>query len=260
MFFAIFKLVPKFLHSISLIIAIFLLSFLLLGCTGESSTYSKVYLAKFQFNNTSPTIANNLTSNSSSIMPVALSVGYLGLCASQGKVVSCTSYSTLDSLRNSTSINLGNSSGKIPELTSIAVALNNACHPRLLMATIVIILATFTMCAWCCVPMVPCKRPVRMASCGLSGFNVLLWGFGSMLQHTAVSAAAGIVPAASMSLVSMQTGGRADAMTWTAFLFLTIALICSVFGLIREEKEHKTHLNTTPPNPDPQLYNSKEWA
>lgn len=230
------RLIPKFFHGISLVIAVCILTFLLLGCTTLPRTYSSVYLATVHFNQTIlPHADTNSTTNSTA---ACFKMGYLGLCLVLGNSTQCAPYLALTNITNAaytTVLTSGNQS-LLLDMAKVATGVNNACHPHLLMASIVITLVLLTLGAWCMLPFVPGKYWARNCGCCIAAINVLLWGLGSMLQHTAIETATNTIASASMGLLSMEMGKRADAMTWTAFLFLIVLLLCSGVEWLRESR------------------------
>lgn len=60
---------------------------------------------------------------------------------------------------------------------------------------------------------------------GLSFILLLLWGLGSMLQHQAVVTSVEMMQQSSFQLLIGTRGGRAEAMTWTAFSFILVMFL-----------------------------------
>ena len=198
---------------VSVFIAIFLLGFLLVGCTSADAAYSKVHLVRLEFNET---IANSVSSNSL-ITELSLAAGYLGMCVlADGSKMCSTAKNALD-LAPYATISVGESSLSLVEVSK---ALRNVCHPRLLATSLALCLVLLLVMSWLALPLVPGKVVVRRVGCGLAALALMIWGLGAMLQHQAVAGAKSFSEAALLGLVIVAKGGRAEAMTWTAFAFL----------------------------------------
>lgn len=246
MIFFLIKKLTRFFLLILLIITVFLLTFLLLGCTDTVSTYSKVYLTKLKFNQTSDVYSNieaayKGSNISTKLAEMSLSVGYLGVCVDIDDSLQCTSYKDLDSISNYTGISIipttKKGTGNQLNLVTLAKSFRNVCYANVLLATIALTLLLLLVMFWNVIPLIPGKPLAKKVACVLSAVTVLVWGLGSMLQHEATKAAHHIINPASMNTLSSSIGKRAEAMTWTAFSFLIIVCIGSVFIYIRDLKE-----------------------
>ena len=245
MIFFLLKKLSKFFLLVLLFITVFLLSFLLIGSTDTSSTYSSVYLTKFEFNKSSDLYSNiqaayKGSNISTKLAELTLSVGYLGVCIDIDNSLQCTSYNDLDSISNYTGISIipttKNGADQL-NLVDLAQTFRKVCYANVLLAAIVLTLLSLAVVFWNVIPLVPGKSMAKKIACVISAANVLVWGLGSMLQHEATKAARHIVGPASMNTVSATIGQRAEAMTWTAFSFLLIVCMGSVFVYIRDLKE-----------------------
>lgn len=212
----IFLLATRYLNLVSVIIAAFLLSFLLVGCYSPSLTYSLVYLLKLLFNETADFWQNR------TLPEISLRAGYLAMCVNLDSAMECVAAHNLTALYSSSSIVLDE--GTI-SLTDISSALSDVCNPRVLICCIIMSLALIVLILWLAIPLVPAKLFVRRVTLGLGVLTVLLWGLGAMLQHQTVLTTVKLVEVSSMGLITSSRGGRAEAMTWTAFLFLAVATI-----------------------------------
>lgn len=211
-----------------------LLSFLLLGCIDTSSNYSNVYLLSYKFNQSSPlydylstssnssittTTTNN---NSTAIDELSVKVGYMGVClSSSSKDISCTTYTGLDSFPK---FSISMLSGDL-DLVQLAQSFSNICHPRILLTTIILTLIGLIILCYCVIPIVPGKSIMKKLNAGLSFILLLLWGLGSMLQHQAVVTSVEMMQQSSFQLLIGTRGGRAEAMTWTAFSFILVMFL-----------------------------------
>lgn len=251
MIFFLIKKLMRFFLLVLLFITVFLLSFLLIGCTDTTGTFSSVYLTKLEFNQTSDLYANvqaayKGSNISTKLAEMSLTVGYLGVCVDIDNSLQCTSYNNLDSISDYTGISIIPTTKKgTPEqlnLVELATTFRKVCYSNVLLAAIVLTLLTLVVMFWNLIPLVPGKSMAKKVACVLSAANVLVWGLGSMLQHEATKAARHIVGPASMTTVTSTIGQRAEAMTWTAFSFLLIVCMGSVFVYIRDLKERANEI------------------
>lgn len=220
------SLVTKYLHLVSAIIAAFLLVFLLFGCVSLDLTYSLVYLLSMSFNDDS--LSN---SSSLSIPDITMKSSYLAMCVTLDSLTECVSAHNLTALYESSTVTL--SEGSI-SLSDIASSLSGVCNPRLLVCCIILSLILILLLTWLLIPLVPWKVAVRRLAFFFGLLSVLLWGLGAMLQHQTVLTAIAVVKVSALGLVSIKRGGRAEAMTWAAFLFLAVATIGLAFGCWRD--------------------------
>lgn len=216
----------KYLNLVSATIAAFLLSFLLFGCVSSEAAYSLVYLLKMQFDQEKSDISfNNLASD------IVLKAGYLAMCVSINSTTACAAAHNLSALYELSSLQL--LEGTV-SLADISIRISEVCNPRLLVSCILLSLTLIVFILWLAIPLVPGKIIMRRVTFGLGCVTVLLWGLGSMLQHQTILTAVALVDVSSLGLVTLSRGGRAEAMTWTAFLFLMTATIGLAFGCWRE--------------------------
>lgn len=210
------SLATRYLNLVSVIIAAFLLSFLLVGCYLPSLTYSLVYLLKLLFNETAG------FSQDQTLPDITLRAGYLAMCVNLDSTMECVAAHNLTALYSSSSVAL--EEGTI-SLTDVSSALSDVCNPRILICCIIMSLSLIVLILWLAIPLVPAKLFVRRVTLGLGVLTVLLWGLGAMLQHQTVLTTVKLVEVSSMGLITASRGGRAEAMTWTAFLFLSVATL-----------------------------------
>lgn len=224
-------LVVKYVHLVSAIIAAFLLTFLLFGCVSTDLTYSLVYLMKMLFN--ADALSN---STHPSIPDITMKSNYLAMCVTLDSATECVSAHNLTSLYESSSVVLTDGTYS---LSDIASNLSDVCNPRLLVSCIVLSLILVLFSTWLAIPLIPWKVAARRIAFGFGVILVLLWGLGAMLQHQTVLTAIAVLEVSSLGLISMKRGGRAEAMTWTAFLFLAVATIGLAFGCWRDMRAIK---------------------
>lgn len=235
-----------FLTVIIQFIATALLSFLLLGCIDKSSNYSNVFLLNYKFNLTSPLYGELSTKslNSTSLDALSIRVGYLGVCLSQDNDLTCTTYAQLESFPT---YSISILDGTL-DLVKLAQSFSSICHPRILFATIVLTLVSLLLLCYMLIPLVPVKFIVIKVNTLFTFLNLLLWGLGSMLQHQAVSTSAVMMRESSLQLLVGSSGGRAEAMTWTAFSFIVVVFLSLCFGVWTEFKnKHASTTNVAPP-------------
>ncbi|KAG5419732.1 hypothetical protein I9W82_001612 [Candida metapsilosis] len=223
-------------------IATVLLAFLLLGCIDTSSNYSNIYLFNYKFNSSSSlyqhlTLDSNSTSttNSSStsstsildsdLSKISVKVGYLALCLSANDLQQCTSYTNLQSIPQLTITFLETKFN----LLNIAQTFHSSIvHSHLLMASIILTLATLVILCYLILPISFGASIMKRIGLLLTFINMMLWGLGSMLQHQSVNATTKLLSGASFEVVQVSRGQRAETMTWVAFSFLIVVFLSFV--------------------------------
>lgn len=236
------SLILKWFTLVSLIIPAFILSFLLIGDVSASSTYSSIYLVKLSYNTTSDAYKDLVTKSPSS--NITITANYMAMCVSGANEKMCSPAGNTTSLENHTKVHLGKTT---LSLSDVSRSVSDACHPRLLVVTIALTLLLLIMVIWCAVPFFPVKPVVRKISCGTALLTVLLWGLGAMLQHQTLEGALYFIKSASLGLISAKKGGRAEAMSWTAFTFLLLSFFMLAFTCFREQPKDKP---PAPPSPE----------
>ncbi|KAK6203403.1 Ca2+ regulator and membrane fusion protein Fig1-domain-containing protein [Scheffersomyces amazonensis] len=239
---------PKLLSVIILFISIVLLGFLLIGCLDTTSQYSKVYLAQFQFNQTS---IDNLSSTNvtTPIESLSIKINYLGVCFDMSNNITCSTFTKMANMTEINGIPLNSSPNNQPNIVTIAKTFSNICHPRILIATLLLNLILLLTICYSHLPIEPGKLYVKKFNCIMSLIISLLWGLGAMLQQEAVDVTTQMVREASMYYLSVSAGTRAQAMTWTIFAFSLIVTIGSIFACFKYETRSQSQ---SQPQPQPQ--------
>ncbi|WEJ92778.1 hypothetical protein PSN45_000234 [Yamadazyma tenuis] len=208
-----------------------------MSCYTSTEAYSSLFLTRYQFNKKEMSIVsfNGTETTESDLSSFTLSIGYLSFCVSYDGSVSCTTFDNLGKLKTYPiiSVDTGDKNTTI-DLVKLARKFNNICYPYVLMSAMIMALACLALNAWISVPLLPGKLLVRKMIVGVSGIDAMVWGVGSMLQHQATKANQALVPSASMKLVQVKTGIRAEAVTWTAFSFLVVIALGNGVLLLRE--------------------------
>lgn len=248
MIFAIVKLILRCYSLVLLFITGFLLGFLLIGCLDPTSLFSNVYLSKFEFNKTSDLYSNvraayKSTNSSTELAEMSIRVGYLGVCVNIQQNMTCTSFSTLNTLANVSGISIIPTSTKSTQpqldLVGLAKVFSNICHPHILMTVIILVLVMLLLITYSSIPGFPGRQRTTMITTGFALCTVLLWGLGAMLQYECVSTTKKIVAKSSMGVISAGAGSRAQAMSWTSFAFIFIVFLDCVYRVVRILRENK---------------------
>lgn len=233
------KKMPRILMLILLFINVFLLAFLLLGCTNNVYTYASTYLIEYQFNESSPIfplIKNSYRSkNLTNYETMSVRAGYLSLCVDIADEMTCTSRTNLDQFKQLTSVDIytvnSNSSSTTLDIISLAAKFSNdIVHPYILIASIILTIVLFLSLLYVIIPGLPGKILVNKFNLVLAPILALLWGLGAMWTHVGCDAGGGMVDMSSMYIVESHIGRKASAMTWTPFTFL-ILVASGVIGL-----------------------------
>lgn len=227
----------KLLITILTFISAILLSFLLLGCVGTAGIYLKVYLAELRFNESSDLFgriqAYYGSVNSTNLSNITINLGYLSACINTGNIT-CSSYKVLDQYIGGIGVPLISHSSSELDLIQLSKSYSDSSHPNLLIASIIILFIILILLCYAGLPFVPGIFFVRCTVVGLSVIMTLLWGLGSMLQMTAVTSVKNVVGPASLYLVKVNRGVRAEAITWTAFSMILLVTIGSSAVLVQE--------------------------
>lgn len=213
---------------VALVVAVFLLGFLLIGGASTDTAYSSVFLIKAAFNQTLPVLAETLNYSAPAI---TIKANYMALCVCTSNQLICSATKNLTALQQATTITNGAVS---ISLVDVATAMLEVCKPYLLVTSIVMVLLLLLFVIWTGLPFVPGKLVASKVALCLEGLTVLLWGLGAMLQAQGVESASEFISVASLGLVVVLRGGRAHAMAWSAFLFIFASFICLGFGVARE--------------------------
>jgi len=226
----------KLFTIISAFIATTILGFLFLGCVSPTSMYSSVYLAKIEYNDTSelyPRISTYFKSiNNTGADALSITLGYNGGCIEMNLNSTCYSYAVMTQLLKKYQVPVVPNAKLQLDIIQLSLAMGNSYHPNVLITTIIMMVAQLLFLCYCSLPKAPGIKRITMAGTILATIISILWGFGSMLQHEAVTAAAGVTSPASMDIVILKRGIKADAMTWSAFSFIVVVNIGSVVSLI----------------------------
>lgn len=240
------KRIPRFFIALSSFISVFLLVFLLVGCYNVNQR--STYLAGYQFNTNSSiysVISNQFDANSTTegLQDVKILSGYMGVCIEEvpssylgnsssssvcfgRKVVSDTEiYEDLTirmfNIKSSNSTDTTNYSDlnilQLAQQTS-----ENLVHPYLLMVTIIFTILLFTITLYAMIPKLPYKQYAQYILMGLSPMTALLWAIGAIWAHVAIHCNELLIPSASMNIVEISVGSKAEALSWSAFSFLLL--------------------------------------
>jgi hypothetical protein len=239
--------IPRIFGVIFLFIASCLLCFLLLGCVDDSSpVFSDVYLVRYQYNSNSsffPVIENGYknSNSSSNYANMEIRSGFLAICAVNGDELSCTSRNNLTSLAPFKNLNVYNGTsdnvyGSFDPVVLASVFSNNIVNPYCLITTL--LLTVMTMIGTTChgLPVMPHRSGVHQITVILGLLAWSVWTAGAMWIQIASNAASQIVPDASLGILQANVGSRAEAMTWTSFVFLSLAVMLSLFVYRKETK------------------------
>ncbi|KAG7879709.1 hypothetical protein KL938_003762 [Ogataea parapolymorpha] len=241
---------PKLLVFLLLVVNVFLLAFLLVGCTNSSSQYSNVYLIEYKFNQSSAFYSKieNAYSNSNNddLTSMRVYVGYRGICVKTDNATSCsTNFENTNYKEAYPGVSLyntdANSTSSSLSLVDMAVKFNTkVTQPYILMASLVLTLFLLANLLYGCIPLLPWKWVASYTSFALSSILCILWGIGGMWVDVAAKSGAVLGATASMTIIEASIGHRAAAMIWCSFSFYVVSLVCTSVGLgkqIRSKQE-----------------------
>lgn len=243
MLFRIVKKLPKLFLLTIVFITIILLGFLLIGCMDEKATFSNTYLMKVQFNESSnlyPNIqaAYNSLNHSSELSKMLIKASYLAMCVDLSGLLTCEATTDLTSLSKYSGVSIvettSSSTTSQIDLVNVATSFSDSCHPRVLVATILLTVILELCLIWSSISFLPGKFWTRKICCFLLACSLLVWGLGAMLQHEAILNTKNIIKSASMNTMEVKIGKSAEAITWTSFTFLLITCMGNILIYVRE--------------------------
>ncbi|KAH3676206.1 hypothetical protein WICPIJ_009166 [Wickerhamomyces pijperi] len=244
--FTLLKRTPSLLVTIFLFISVFLLSFLLLGCFKVPSTYSSVYLVKYQFNQTNPMyslIAKSFTESNSTVAYDKLTVkaNYLYVCMQLNSTLNCQSRTNVLHYKDLTEVKLYTTSSSSTPNTINPIVLaskfsTDIIHPYLLIITIILAIGLFLMVLYGCVPSLPYKTKITKINLVLSLILTLFSGLTAIWGHISSKSGKELVEIASMNIIQAHIGKKAQALHWTPFSFFVLVNLMLVWLYVREVK------------------------
>ncbi|SCW01624.1 LAFE_0E03752g1_1 [Lachancea fermentati] len=260
-------------------ITVFLLAFVLVGCSNAKQL--STYLVSYKFNTDSPMYeiietSFNSTQSTEGLQDVEIFAGYLGICFDNvPATISNTSILCFDRKNVSNSafyddlavkvFNIRSTNStvtKSTELNIVQLAQDMSVeivHPYILIATIILALLMFCLILYVTLPKVPGKGPANLALLALCPIITLLWGIGAMCTHIASKSSSEFIPAASMNIIDVHKGSKAATMSWFSFSFLCIDCLI-LWGLyFRDRKSLSKEIdNVRKSDQNPPKYASDE--
>lgn len=251
---------PRAIMITLVMTAIFLLSFVMVGCMHPSSAFATVYLVDYKYNTDSPFYGyiqdyfNSSSSNSNATLDAAIAdastltvrTGLMGICTTLEGDIKCTSQnvgalnrSELHTVANFT-IFEGSSDTELGSINLLDLAINFSSKDKygLLMATLICLGASI--CSLVFVALFPVP-PMNWRN--WSGYFFLLLGLVFVLVscltiHTASHTAQSMVRSSSLGLVTVDIANKTTAMYWTAFAFILLASLLIIIAHRRLEDEY----------------------
>lgn len=224
-----FKRTPNMLTMIFLFISIFLLSFLILGCFKVDSTYSSIYLIKYQFNQSNPMyplISKSFTESNFTVSydKLAIKANYAYVCMQFNSTLNCQSRTNVLQYKDLTEVQLYTTSSSSAPNTINPIVLaskfaTDIIHPYLLIITIILSIALFLIVLYSNIPSLPHKTKVTKINLSLSLILTLFAGLTAIWGHIASKSGKELVEIASMNIIEAHIGRKAQALHWTPFAF-----------------------------------------
>lgn len=223
--------VPKYLSLVSLLVAMFLMAFLFLGSSYPDKAYRNVYLAQFRYNTTLPLF--QAAKPVAHAETVVVSANYLAMCVSVENRTTCSTLRDVSQLHAVSTLRIGN---LLVSLALMLQAFVDVSHVGWLATSVCVVAAGVVLSLVSMVPCLPYAVYVNVAKFILSLAAALWWLAGLFIQLQMVSTATRLVPLALLALVQAKRGRRAEAMAWSAFALLVLALAAQAAGLWRERR------------------------
>lgn len=242
---------PRVTIGFFLFITIFLLTFLFIGCTSPSSSFSSVYVIQYQYNQNS-TLYSNVENeyngkNLSGYSTMQIRAGYLSVCAlNDNNSPTCASKSNLSALQNyNQGIDMYNSTSiqaSIAAVDPLQLAQsfsNNIINPYFVLISLFFTVVGFVSTIWTGTSFLPQHKVMHQVWLYSIGLGWLFWVIGGIWLRVAANASVQTIQQSSFTLLQAEMGSRASAMGWTAFAFLTL----SVIGGISLQYKHRLNVD-----------------
>lgn len=227
----------------------FYLAFLLLSCLDNTPTFSDAFLVEYRINSSSKyykSIEDTYTSNRT-YSDMKIRAGYLAICASSGDDNFCSARGNLTKLQIYPPINIYGSSNNTEEGKKESIAVldpvllagifsNEIVSPAILIFALFFNVLGFLCSLW---PSGTTSTRSIIQTVGMTSIFLgwFFWTIGAVWFQVAGKATTSMVNQSSMTILKASVGGRALAMTWTAFSFLTISVALIILLKRKQAKE-----------------------
>ncbi|OUM52339.1 hypothetical protein BVG19_g1520 [[Candida] boidinii] len=221
-------------------VTLVIFSFLLVGCTKDTSSYSEVYLVEIGFNEQSVmydsiSTAYDLNNSTEDLSSMKVRVGYLGLCVEFNDDLICDYSKNTETFDNYPSISLYDSSSNKTtaslDLIKLSKELNQKiASPDILIIALSLNLLIFLNQFYLVIPFMPYKYYSIIFGISACTANVIIWGCGAISGHVISDSVSKLISISSLYILDGSVGKRFKIMSW--FCFAALAVIGIVDGIL----------------------------
>lgn len=249
---------PRFFIILFLVINIFLITFIFMGCVNKSASFSDVFLVEYSYNQDSAFFgaikSSFKQSNSTDLAYLKARSGFFGTCAAVANVTECVSRGNLTALETmypSLSITQAGSDSSALGLVQLATQFTGEIvHPSLPVVTLVLDCLVFVLAIFSTFGIRGSDQAgIFMMWIAVCAF--LTWSVLTIWFHVSTLVGSIFIETSSAGAVTSAVGGRIKGMIWTAFAFQLI------IGLLAVWATHKSSIKKAKAGAD---YEAREYA
>ncbi|KAG5366104.1 hypothetical protein CJU89_0515 [Yarrowia sp. B02] len=229
---------PRFFILLFLVINIFIVIFIFMGCVNKSASFSNVYLVEYSYNQKSvffEAIKNSFKeSNATDFAYLTARSGFFGACATVKNATECVSRGNLTALETmypSLSITQTGTNSSALGLVQLATQFTgDIVHPSLPVVTLVLDALVFIFVIWSIFAFLPGSRQAGIAMMWTAVCAFLTWSVCTIWFHVSTLVGTIFTESSSAGAVTSSVGGRIKGMIWTAFTFQLLIGLLAVWA------------------------------
>ncbi|KAG5357182.1 hypothetical protein CJU90_6006 [Yarrowia sp. C11] len=252
---------PRFFVLLFLIINIFLITFIFMGCINKSASFSDVYLVEYSYNQDSvffEAIKNSFKqSNATELAYLKARSGFFGACATVNNATECFSRGNLTALETrfpSLSITQSDTSSSLSALGLVQLATQftgEIIHPSLPVVTLVLDTLVFFFALYSSFSFIKGSSQAGIMMMWTAVCAFLTWSVCTIWFHVSTLVGTIFTESSSAGAVTSTVGERIKGMIWTVFTFQLI------IGLLTVWSTHKSSIQMAKKEAD---YEAREYA
>lgn len=236
---------PKFFIVLFLVINIFIVIFVFMGCVNKAGSFSDVFLVEYSYNQDSvffESIKNSFKeSKNKDYAFLTARSGFFGVCATLNNATQCVSRGNLTSLETmypSLSITMKNEQSSALGLVQLATQFTGEIvHPSLPVVTLALDVLVFLLAIYSIFSFLPCAGQAGVVMMWTAVCAFLTWSVCTIWFHVATLVGTIFTHSSSAGAITSKVGGRVKGMIWTAFAFQLIIALMAVWTT------HKSSVN-----------------
>ncbi|AOW00618.1 Ca2+ regulator and membrane fusion protein Fig1-domain-containing protein [Yarrowia lipolytica] len=250
---------PRFFILVFLVINIFLVTFIFMGCINKSASFSNVYLVEYSYNQDSvffDAIKSSFKqSNATDLAYLKARSGFFGACATVSNATECVSRGNLTALEDmfpSLSITQSGTNSSALGLVQLATQFTgDIVHPSLPVVTLVLDVLVFVFVLWSIFAFIPGATQAGIMMMWTSICAFLTWSVCTIWFHVSTLVGTIFIESSSAGAVTSAVGGRIKGMIWTTFTFQLL------IGLLAVWTTHKSSIQKAKKEAD---YEARAYA